>query len=172
MGQFIVKALICAVYCQKASVCKHAVIQPQSCLWGSALNQMASYSVAMWGRRRAQDKTVLKSWLYLSKCNSDQSMHCFELHRNKQLNLMLFQPPYQYRELRQILFRVLSTVILSTIIKKVFEITSFPFIAVCILFQATARTAVSMTSLSNVLSTMWFEEACCTEDLDTWNYWL
>lgn len=42
MGQFIVKALICAVYCQKASVCKHAVIQAQICLWRSALNQMAS----------------------------------------------------------------------------------------------------------------------------------
>lgn len=29
MGQFIVKALICAARCQKASVCKHAVIQLQ-----------------------------------------------------------------------------------------------------------------------------------------------
>lgn len=29
MGQFIVKALICAVCCQKASVYKHAVIQLQ-----------------------------------------------------------------------------------------------------------------------------------------------
>lgn len=37
----MVKALICAVYCQKASVCKHAVIQSQICLWRSALNQMA-----------------------------------------------------------------------------------------------------------------------------------
>lgn len=70
LGQFIVKALICAVYCQEASVCKHAVIQSQICLWRSALNQMGScLYVAMWGRQKAQDKTLLKSWLYLSKFN-------------------------------------------------------------------------------------------------------
>lgn len=39
----MVKALICVVCCQKASVCKHAVIQLQICLWRFALNQMASH---------------------------------------------------------------------------------------------------------------------------------
>lgn len=50
MGQFIVKALICATRCQKASVCKHAVIQLQIRLWRSALIQTATHLyLAKWG---------------------------------------------------------------------------------------------------------------------------
>lgn len=60
MGQFIVKALICAAYCQKASVCKHAVIQSQICLWRSALNQMVShFFVAMWWGERHRTKRIM-----------------------------------------------------------------------------------------------------------------
>lgn len=52
----MVKALICAMYCQKASVCKHAVIQSQICLWRSALNQTASRCGKVGQKKRHRKK--------------------------------------------------------------------------------------------------------------------
>lgn len=65
MGQFIVKALICAVYCQKASICKHAVIQSQICLWRSALNQMASRLWQNGGGRKKRHRTKLSAYFFI-----------------------------------------------------------------------------------------------------------
>lgn len=69
VGQFIVKALICAADRQKASVCKHAVIQSQICLWRSALNQMASRLYSIWRsglENKPQNKTVIVLTVWIS----------------------------------------------------------------------------------------------------------